>query len=270
MSQQQQQQVQQSSSVEITTSHYSQGAHKSSTVLAGSGVAVAASSAGTTQTTSTLRSVINNHHKIQRISLRFQRIKAVYNLNRCALSTDRARGLASEQQQQVLAFDQAERLKGAKLELARDEQQHNGGQQALICVDLLNEMLAEIDHFTLDWRRHALDCLKMISESPNCTNIIITRLPLVVALAHLACLGLGEFFEVDQVYSASKTSKEACIKRIKKRFGANNRCSYIIIGGRDDVEMAKRLDLPSWQTSRSDGHRQLLQLHTALKEGYLM
>jgi len=42
------------------------------------------------------------------------------------------------------------------------------------------------------------------------------------------------------------------------------------VGDKEDVEMAKRLDLPTWITSRSDGHRQLLQLYTALKEGYLM
>lgn len=229
-----------------------------------------------TTTTTTLRSVINNHHKIQRISMRFQRIKAVYNLNRGRLNmtNEQATGAILPFQSETSGASQQRCLEGTKLEAAAGQglkgELCNGNQQVLMCTDLLNEILAEIDHYTLDWRRHALDCLKLISESPNCTNIIITRLPLVVALAHLACLGLGEFFEVDQVYSACKTSKEACIKRIKKRFGASNRCSYIIVGGRDDVEMAKRLDLPSWTTSRSDGHRQLLQLHTALKEGYLM
>lgn len=134
----------------------------------------------------------------------------------------------------------------------------------------LDEIISEIDHYTLDWRKRAIDCLKLISESPNCTNIIITKLPLIVALGHLVCLGLSQYFEVDQVYSANKTSKEACVKRIRKRFGATNRCSYIIVGDREDVEMAKRLDLPHWNTSHGDGHRQLLQLFTALEAGYLM
>ena len=67
-----------------------------------------------------------------------------------------------------------------------------------------------------------------------------------------------------------KVNKETCLKRIKKRFGATNRCSYIIIGGREDVELAKRQDLPCWPLSRSDGHRQLLQLYTALNDGFLI
>lgn len=134
----------------------------------------------------------------------------------------------------------------------------------------VQEILSEIDHYTLDWRKNAIECLRLISESPNCTNIIITKLPLVVALGHLVSLDLAQFFEIDQVYSTSKTNKEACIKRIRKRFGATNRCSYIIVGDKDDVDLAKKLDLPSWNTSRSDGHKQLVQLYTALKEGYLM
>lgn len=137
--------------------------------------------------------------------------------------------------------------------------------------DELETILTEIDRYTLDWRKRSMDCLKLILESNNCTNLIVTKLPLVVALGHLICLNLGQYFDVDQIYSAIRTnSKEACIKRIKKRFGATNRCSYIIVGDREDVEMAKKLSLPSWITTRSDGHRQLLQLYTALKEGYLM
>lgn len=177
----------------------------------------------------TLKTVLSQHHKqlAHRLSMKYHRIKTVYNLNRFNLT------------------------------------------KAQLSIDL-EEILSEIDRYTLDWRKHSIDCLKLISESPNCTNIIITKLPLVIAFGHIICLGLGQFFQIDQVYSSNKTNKEACIKRIKKRFGATNRCSYIIVGDRDDVEMAKRLDLPSWTTSRSDGHRQLLQLYTALKEGYLM
>lgn len=135
----------------------------------------------------------------------------------------------------------------------------------------LQTILAEIDHYTLDWRKNAMDCLRLISDSPNCTNIIVTKMPLVIALGHLVCLGLAQYFEVDQVYSASKTNKEACIKRIRKRFGApTNRCSYIIVGDREDVELGKKLDFPTWLTSHSDGHQQLSQLRSALKEGYLV
>lgn len=200
---------------------------------------------------STLRHQLNNHHKqvTHKLSMRFNRIRNIYNLNRQASSSSNGLELALKPTSGESTLEAAV-----------------GGQR----LADLQEILAEIDHYTLDWRRRSIDCLRLISESKNCTNVIVTKLPLVLAFAHLVCLGLSQFFEVDQVYSANKSSKESCIKRIKKRFGATNRCSYIIVGDRDDVEMAKRLDLPSWNTSQSDGHRQLLQLYTALKEGYLM
>jgi hypothetical protein len=188
--------------------------------------------------TATLRNVLNSHHKqvSQKLSMRFHRIKTVYNQYRGDIP---------------------------KIELKTE----NLNQSIPIAI---HDILDEIDHFTLDWRKHSIDCLKLISESQNCTNIIITRMPLIIALGHLVCLGFSSYFDIDQIYSASKTSKEICIKRIKKRFGAANRCSYIIVGDNNDAEMAKKLDLPHWLTSRSDGHTQLQQLLTALKEGYLM
>lgn len=158
-----------------------------------------------------------------------------------------------------------------KTDIGADQSSSQENNQSLAALSGdLHDILTEIDHYTLDWRKRAIDCLRLISESPNCTNIVITRMPLVIAFGYLVCLGFSQFFDIDQVYSASKNSKEACIKRIKKKFGTANRCSYIIVGDKDDENMAKKLDLPCWNTSRSDGHRQLVQLYTALREGFLM
>lgn len=193
------------------------------------------------QTTTTLRTVLNNHHKqiAHKLSLKFSKIKQVYNAKRFDLLQPAGLGPTPIQNSK---FNYNE----------------------------LEDILSEIDRYTLDWRKRSMDCLRLISESNNCTSIIITKLPLISTFGHLLCLGMGKYFSIDQIYSSNKTNKEACLKRIKKKFGATSRCSYIIVGNQEDVELAKKLDLPSWKTSRNDGHRQLLQLFTALKEGYLM
>lgn len=216
----------------------------------------------------TLRAVqLSNQHKqqIHRLSQRFHRIRTVYNLNRLVVGPDNSQQISTK-----ITDDPNNNNNQQTTQNGSCQNQTRESAALKRLGKELNEILAEIDHYTLDWRKHALDCLRLISESPNCTNVIVTKLPLVIALGHLVCLGLSQYFEVDQIYSASKTNKEACLKRVKKRFGAQNRCSYIIVGGRDDIDMAKRVDLPNWNTSRSDGHRQLMQLYRALKEGFLM
>lgn len=222
-----------------------------------------------------------------RLSLKFHKIKTIYNLNRspnCGLNSannnnnNQIESTAGDSTAAaaVAVVDGDTSSSTSNNNNNNNSNNNNRESSSIVEANLLlhngdlQEILAELDHYTLDWRKHAIDCLRLISESSNCTNIIITKFPLVIALGHLLCLGLGQFFDIDQVYSASKSNKEACLKRIRKRFGASNRCSYIIVGDRDDVNMAKRLDLPSWNTSKSDGHRQLLQLYTALKEGFLM
>jgi len=228
----------------------------------------------------------------QRLSVRFNKIKTTYYLHKpgfssltCLNNNDNNDNNNNDTNGETNPNDeQSDKLKGGKKTVDEKSANNNTQQQQLMNMSQeidtnsiashmpqeLPEILRELDHYTLDWRRHAIDCLKLISESTNCTNIIITRMPLVVALGHLICLGFSPFFDIDQVYSASKSSKEACIRRVKKRFGATNRCSYIIVGDKEDADMARRLDLPCWSTTRSDGHTQLVQLYTALKEGYLM
>lgn len=112
-------------------------------------------------------------------------------------------------------------------------------------------------------------CFKML-DSPNCTNVIVTKSPLVFALGQILCYGLGEYFPLDQIYSSHKVPKEACIRRIIKRFGVPNRCSYIVIGSDQEVELAKKVDLPFWRITCNEGHQQLSQLYRALKDGFLL
>lgn len=107
-------------------------------------------------------------------------------------------------------------------------------------------------------------------SSPNCSNIVITNLPLIVAFGHLICLGFANYFNVNQVYSSHKSGKEACIKRIRKRFGLSNRCTYVIIGGKEEVDIASKMNIPFWRTSKSEGPKQLSSLHKALKDRLLI
>lgn len=235
--------------------------------------AESAKASANTTTPNNVRLTYNTHQKqvTHRLAVRYGRIKSVYYAHKQAAvvanKTDNGEQLAiisSQPEPLVSEEDPSGALAThTSTAVASPISQY-------LPTPKLSEILHEIDHYTLDWRLQAMQCLRLIQESHTCTSIIITKLPLVLALGHLVCLGLAQFFDVDQIYSTSRTNKEACIKRIRKRFGATNRCSYIIVGDRDDVELARKLDLPSWTTSRAEGHRQLMQLYTALKEGYLM
>ena len=68
--------------------------------------------------------------------------------------------------------------------------------------------------------------------------MLATTTQLVPALAKIFLYGLGEVFQIENIYSATKIGKESCFERIIQRFGRN--VTYVAIGdGRDEEQAAK-------------------------------
>jgi phosphoglycolate phosphatase-like HAD superfamily hydrolase len=74
----------------------------------------------------------------------------------------------------------------------------------------------------------------------NCINVLVTSTHLVPALSKVMLYGLGDVFEVENIYSASKVARENCFERIHTRFG--RKATYVVIGdGNDDENAAKQV-----------------------------
>ena len=125
---------------------------------------------------------------------------------------------------------------------------------------------------------------------PNCINVLVTTTQLVPALAKLLVFGLGNVFDIENVYSATKIGKESCFERIASRFG---RKCYVVVGDKQEEETAakqvskrNRLVLPrflcsglscccflsfqmGWPFWPIKEHRDLAALHHALDMEFL-
>ena len=69
----------------------------------------------------------------------------------------------------------------------------------------------------------------MVSQRPNCVNVLVTQTQLVAALTKVLLFGVGPHFAVENIYSAAKIGKEACFDRVVQRFG-RNKTTYLVIG----------------------------------------
>uniref|UniRef100_H2YM96 Eyes absent homolog n=1 Tax=Ciona savignyi TaxID=51511 RepID=H2YM96_CIOSA len=127
------------------------------------------------------------------------------------------------------------------------------------------QLRSDLEAVTDSWLSLALKSLNIINQRPNCVNVLATTTQLVPALAKLFLYGLGEAFNIENVYSATKIGKESCFERIIQRFGRN--VTYVAIGdGRDEEQAAKVHNMPFWRIS---SHSDLMALHHALEQDYL-
>ncbi|KAI5695385.1 hypothetical protein M8J75_015746 [Diaphorina citri] len=110
------------------------------------------------------------------------------------------------------------------------------------------QLRAEIESTTDNWLSLAIKCLNIINSRSTCTNVIVTCTQLVPALAKVLLFGLGDIFQVENIYSSTKIGKESCFERIGTRFG--RKVTYVVIGdGQDEEAAAKQNNFPFWRVS---------------------
>lgn len=127
------------------------------------------------------------------------------------------------------------------------------------------QLRQEIEVMTDSWLTLALKSLSIIASRQNCVNVLVTTTQLVPAVAKVLLYGLGNVFDVENIYSAAKAGKDSCFERIASRFG--RKCTYVVVGdGRDEELAAKQLNWPFWRVS---AHSDLVALHHALDLAYL-
>nr|CAB3244017.1 eyes absent homolog 1-like [Phallusia mammillata] len=147
-------------------------------------------------------------------------------------------------------------------------ERYSGNVQALLPAharDTWMQLTSDLETITDNWLTLAMKSLQIIHRRPNCVNVLATTTQLVPALAKLFLYGLGEVFNIENVYSATKIGKESCFERIIQRFGRN--VTYVAVGdGRDEEQAAKVHNMPFWRIS---SHSDLMALHHALEQDYL-
>jgi hypothetical protein len=89
-------------------------------------------------------------------------------------------------------------------------------------------LTSDLETNTDQWLALAIKCLTLIQGRPDCVNVIVTQTQLVAALTKILLFGLGPLFPVENVYSATKIVKEACLERIMSKFGRKS--TYVVVG----------------------------------------
>ncbi|CAF3359555.1 unnamed protein product [Rotaria socialis] len=129
----------------------------------------------------------------------------------------------------------------------------------------LLQLRLDIESFTGSWLTLASKALNIIKQRKNCINVLVTTCPLVQGLSKILLHGLGDLFDIENVYSATKIGRENCFERIHTRFG--RKPTYVVIGdGRDEEIAAKQLNWPFW---RINEHQNLTALVHALDWQFL-
>jgi hypothetical protein len=72
----------------------------------------------------------------------------------------------------------------------------------------------------------------------NCINVLVTTCQLVPALSKVLLYGLGNVFDIENIYSATKIGRESCFERIHTRYG--RKPTYVVIGDGHDEEIAAK------------------------------
>jgi eyes absent homolog 1 len=128
-----------------------------------------------------------------------------------------------------------------------------------------SQLRNDIEIFTDNWLSMSQQSLSIIKSRPNTVNVLVTTTQLVPALSKLLLYGLGDLFDIENVYSATKIGKESCFERIASRYG--RKCTYVVIGDRQEEETsAKQMNWPFWRISE---HRDLAALQHALELEFL-
>nr|BAJ22814.1 eyes absent [Cladonema radiatum] len=123
----------------------------------------------------------------------------------------------------------------------------------------------ELEQISDSWHTFAIKSLSCINRRSNCLNVLVTSAHMIPTLAKCMLYGLGSFFPIENIYSATKVGKETCFQRIQTRFG--RKCTYVVIGNRRDEEISsKQMGFPFWRISN---HSDLINLHHALELGHL-
>ncbi|CAF1071881.1 unnamed protein product [Adineta steineri] len=129
----------------------------------------------------------------------------------------------------------------------------------------LLQLRLDTETLTASWLTTALKALNIIKQRKNCINVLVTTNPLVVTLSKVLLYGLGDVFDIENIYSATKVGRESCFERIHTRFG--RKPTYVVIGdGRDEELAAKQQSWPFWRVNE---HQNLTALVHALEWQFL-
>ncbi|KAI1284877.1 Eyes absent -like protein 4 [Halotydeus destructor] len=122
-------------------------------------------------------------------------------------------------------------------------------------------VIQEIENQTDCWTTTARKCLAIVNQRENSANILVSENQLVCAISKLLVNDLGQFFQIDNIYSSGKVgNKEHIFERIQQKYG--KKCTYVVIGDTSkEEEAAKKLSMPFWRIS---SHSDLHNLHRAL------
>jgi len=129
----------------------------------------------------------------------------------------------------------------------------------------LLQLRLDMENLTGSWVTLALKALNIIKQRKNCINVLVTTCQLVPALSKVLLYGLGNVFDIENIYSATKIGRESCFERIHTRFG--RKPTYVVIGdGHDEEIAAKQLGWPFWRVNE---HQNLTALVHALEWQFL-
>ena len=131
--------------------------------------------------------------------------------------------------------------------------------------EALDKAHSDINIITENWMTVAYNCLTMISKRPKNKNIIVSSSQLIHTLSKLLVHKISKFFDIKDIYSASKIGKDSCFERVSSRFGKHS--TYVCIGdGRDEESAAKMHGMPFWPIAC---HGDLLALEEAIFKDFL-
>ena len=106
---------------------------------------------------------------------------------------------------------------------------------------------------------------KLDPETIKEINISVTTTQLVPTLAKTLLFGLGPYFPVENIYSATKIGKDGCFERITSRFGRMS--TFVVIGdGVEEENAAKAQNFPFWRITT---HTDIVALYNALNMEFL-
>lgn len=135
------------------------------------------------------------------------------------------------------------------------------------CLDLLGpqkyeellQLRLDVENLTGSWLTLALKALNIVKQRytshiykslkfhcfffgfifrKNCINVLVTTSPLVPALSKVLLHGLGNVFDIENIYSTTKIGRESCFERIHTRFG--RKPTYVVIGDGHEEEIAAK------------------------------
>uniref|UniRef100_A0A914X3X8 Eyes absent homolog n=1 Tax=Plectus sambesii TaxID=2011161 RepID=A0A914X3X8_9BILA len=110
----------------------------------------------------------------------------------------------------------------------------------------------DIEILTDGWTQKAERCLQVVASSrprpERYANVLLSGGHLVQTLAKVMLTGLAPSFPIENIYSTTKSGREACIERVRNRFG--KKCAFVIIGSSHESKLvADKEGIPFWRVS---------------------